>query len=320
MLAGSAMLGAVGEGWGWRALSESDLGVLGELSAEALAVDGGSPFAADEWWMRRWYIDGVEASFAVVREGELAGASARRAAAEPGGPVRIAGQVRPAFRGQGLGGRLLDAALAGVDPDEPVVVETETLTAAADRLFASRGLRQAFAEDVMAMPLPGAAPSQEASLDDLVLTPWTAELAPRFYEVWHEAFADRPGFPDWPAGTWIEWISDDPDFRADWTLLASVGGRDVGFVAGATGGWIVQTGVVPEARGRRICAAMLTEVFGRMTAVGETRTVLTVNINNPAAISAYERLGYERIGRRARYERAPDGQDSMTSPAPGSSG
>jgi ribosomal protein S18 acetylase RimI-like enzyme len=306
------MLGAVGEGWGWRALSDSDLVVLGGLSAEALAADGGSPFAADEWLMRRWYIDGVEASFAAVREGELAGACARRAAAEPGGPVRIAGQVRPPFRGQGLGGQLLDAALAGIGPDQPVVVETETLTAAADRLFGSRGLRQAFAEDVMAMPLPGAAPTQGAGLDSLVLTPWTAELAPRFYQVWHEAFADRPGFPGWPASTWIEWISDDPDFRADWTLLASVGGRDVGFVAGAAGGWIVQTGVVPEARGRRICAAMLNEVFGRMTAAGESRTVLNVNVNNPAAITAYQRLGYALIGRRARYERPLDGQASAT--------
>src|SRR5215467_4817687 len=138
----------MGVNYRWRALSESDLPAVTALSAEALADDGGSPFAAAGWLMSRWYADGVAASFAVFSSGELAGVCARRAVAEPGGPMRIAGQVRPAFRGRGLGARLLDSALAGVRADQPVVVETESLTAAADELFRSRSLRQVFAEDV----------------------------------------------------------------------------------------------------------------------------------------------------------------------------
>lgn len=99
-------------------------------------------------------------------------------------------------------------------------------------------------------------------------------------------------------------MSDDEDFRADWTLLARAGGEDAGFVAGASGGWIVQAGVIPAARGRRLSGRLIAEVLGRMIAAGETRAVLTVNVSNPAAIAVYERLGFTATGRRARYERA----------------
>ncbi|MCI0577665.1 MAG: hypothetical protein L0331_15875 [Chloroflexi bacterium] len=41
----------------------------------------------------------------------------------------------------------------------------------------------------------------------------------------------------------------------------------------------------------------------RMQAAGAVSAQLTVNVNNPGAIVAYEQLGFETIGRRARYER-----------------
>ena len=40
-----------------------------------------------------------------------------------------------------------------------------------------------------------------------------------------------------------------------------------------------------------------------MIAAGQTRAVLTVNVNNGSAIAVYERIGFTRTGRRARYER-----------------
>jgi ribosomal protein S18 acetylase RimI-like enzyme len=192
--------------------------------------------------------------------------------------------------------------LEGTGTVAPVLVETESLTQAADALYRSRGLHQTFAEDAMSMPLaqrvPAVAPDPGISF-----TEWTEAAAPRFFAVWEAAFRERPGFPGWSADTWIGWISDDEDFRADWTLLASAGHADLGFIAGATGGWIVQVGVIPAARGQRISTLLMAEVFRRMITAGETRAVLTVNANNPSAIAVYERIGFARIGRRARYER-----------------
>ena len=288
----------------WRQIDRDDLPAITTLHAAALAVDGGSPFAAADWLLRRWYVDGVDVSLAAFRGDELIGVSARRyPARSEGSPWKIAGLVAPGHRGQGVGAGLLDFVLEGTGRLAPVLVETESLTRAADALYRNRGLHQTFAEDVMSVSLAQRVPVVAAN-PDIALTEWNKDSAPRFFAVWEAAFRERPGFPGWSAGTWIGWISDDDDFRADWTLLASAGDADLGFIIGATGGWIVQVGVIPAARGQRISALLMAEVFGRMIAAGETRAVLTVNVDNPAAIAVYERIGFARIGRRARYERA----------------
>jgi ribosomal protein S18 acetylase RimI-like enzyme len=292
-----------GPGLRWREVTAADLPAITALHAAAAEVDGGSPFAAAESLLSRWYLHGIDVSRAVFGGEELIGACARRRPERPdGSPWKIAGLVGPRHRGQGLGGRLLDFALDGTGAGAPVQVETESLTRPADALYRSRGLRPVFAEDVMSMPLAGGQAVRPADTG-VTFTEWTTEVAHRFFAVWEEAFLERPGFPGWPAATWISWIADDEDFRADRTLLASCGGADVGFIAAAAGGWIVQLGVIPAARGRRISTLMITEVCRRMIAAGEARAILTVNVNNPAAIAIYERIGFARIGRRARYER-----------------
>jgi mycothiol synthase len=287
----------------WRQAGPGDLPAIVAVHEAAAATDGGSPFAAAEWLLRRWYLDDVEASLAAFRGHELIGICARRPAGQQAGsPSKIAGMIAPEHRGQGVGARLLDFALAGAGPVTPVLVETESLTEAADALYRSRGLHQASASDVMARPLAHGPPVVPAD-PDIVFTAWTEAAAPRFFAMYEAAFRERPGFPGWAAGTWISWMTDDEDFRADWTLLASAGGIDLGYVAGERGGGIVQVGVIPAARGRRISGMLIAEVLGRMIAAGETRAVLYVNINNPPAIAVYQRLGFTWIGRRARYER-----------------
>jgi len=82
----------------------------------------------------------------------------------------------------------------------PVLVETESLTQAADALYRSRGLCQTFAEDVMSMPLAQPLPVVAAN-PGISLTEWTNAAAPRFFAVWEAAFRERPGFPGWSADT-----------------------------------------------------------------------------------------------------------------------
>jgi ribosomal protein S18 acetylase RimI-like enzyme len=166
-------------------------------------------------------------------------------------------------------------------------------------LFASRGLRCAFAEDVLRRDL--AAPPPDVPLPAGVrLEPWTAEAADRFHAVWRAAFAERPGFPGWSVARWTGWLTEDDEFRPDRSLLAvdPVAG-DVAFVVCAAD-WIVQVGVRPDQRGRRLGAGLVVEALRRMRADGEPAALLDVRVDNPAR-ELYLRLGFQVTGRRARF-------------------
>ena len=300
----------------WQPVSARDIPAIVALYAEALAADGGQPDAGDEALLRRWYTGGIEASLAAFDErpaGRRVRAAARQHRGRPEVGDRRAGRAR--VPGRRIGARLLDAALDGADPATGVLVENESLTGSADALYRSRGLRPVFAEDVMTLVLDEGGPAVarpgqagDPRLTGLRFTEWGGPAAARFYAVYTAAFAGRPGFPGWPASEWIERISGDPDFRADWTLLASVAGADAGFIAGDTGGWIAQVGVVPAARRQGIATRLIVEVLRRMREAGETRAVLNVNVNNPGAISCLRaaRLCPGRAPRplRARTARA----------------
>lgn len=320
----------------WRRLAACDLPELTALYARALATDGGQPFAADEWLLRRWYIEDVEDSRAALIGDRLAGVYAWRYAgpaatdADKGRAV-VVGLVDPEQRRRGIGGRLLDVALAGAGAETAVRVETESLGAGADALYRSRGLTCVFAEDIMTRSLAERLPVV-TSAASVTFSEWSDSAAERFFAVYAASFRDRPGFPGWTAAEWISHISDDDEFRPDWTLLASVTSNpasdnpqpdypisgfhesgasptgasptDVGFVVGAGGGWIAQVGVVPSARRHAVASTLIVEVLRRMRAAGEARAVLNVNVNNPGAIAAYRRLGFRRVGGRARYEPA----------------
>jgi mycothiol synthase len=294
--------------WGglnWRALTAADSDVLRDLAVACHAHDGGSPFATDPDYLAGRFLSGVaKAAFAgdrlvaagAVRDIDPSGAHPR---------VGITGLVHPAWRGRGIGRFVLDWAL--IAATNPPLVETEMLTAEQDALFRRRGLRQTFGEDVMRAELvtPAGLPPLPSAVR---LREWSTQLAGRFFAVYAAAFADRPGFPGWSCEQWIEWISDDSDFAPHWTLLAEAEGRDVGFVAGAPdphrdASWIVQVGVVPDARDRGLGSALVAEVMRLMLMAGRQAVLLNVNTNNPRAASVYRRLGFTTMGQRARYER-----------------
>jgi mycothiol synthase len=295
---------------------------LVELARSCRRADGGLPIADDPRFLRRrWTGPGGERFGLRSADGALLAAAA--ICPTPSGVI-VTGLIAPEARGRGLGSRLLDHALtladaaanrAGVGPavpesiggagaaggGAPVIVETESLTEAAEALFASRGLRQYFAEDVMCID-PAAAPPPRWPAG-VGLTGWSGATASRFYTVFEAAFRDRPGFPGTPADEWITETEEDEEFRSDWSMLATVPGLgDAGFVIGLIG-WIAQVGVLPEARRRGIGAALICESLSRMAADGAAEAWLDVNVDNPGAAALYRRLGFTHEGRRARYRR-----------------
>jgi mycothiol synthase len=286
----------------WRPLAEADFGAVAELAARCLEADGGQPFAASLDFLRKSYPVGrySRAGFdgdrmvcvTSLHGGWLAGPGT-------GAAEVTTGLLEPSWRRRGIGGSAFDW-MRAMGGGRAVRAEAEALGDGAHALYLSRGLRQVFAEDVMQLP----ALDQVVALGrtpGLALSHWGAADPARFFEVYDAAFRDRPNFPGWTEPQWIEWISDDEDFRAEWTLLATVDGVDAGFIAGAATGWIVQLGVVPHARGRAVGATMIAEVVQRMRSAGETTVTLNVNIDNPHAAALYERTGFTRTGRRARY-------------------
>ncbi|GIE35046.1 hypothetical protein Ait01nite_080910 [Actinoplanes italicus] len=222
----------------------------------------------------------------------------------PRGSV-VTGLVDPAVRGSGVGSRLLDAALAVAAESEGatagfVTVETEGLSADAEKLFESRGLRQFFAEEVMRIDL-AAAPAPEPTWPaGTTVAEWNGETAERFFQVYATAFRERPGFPDPSAAEWIEETAEDDDFQPERSLLATLPEiGDAGFVS-VGDNWIQQVGVVPAARRTGLGGALIREALRRMASAGLHEGWLCVNVDNPA-VSLYRRIGFKGVGHRARY-------------------
>ena len=289
----------------WRLLGEPDLPAVTDLAGECLSADGGQPFAASPEFLGRCYLSGAETHSGFSGTRLVCVSSLRRASPGPRGEGQegaavTTGLVHPAWRRRGLGGYAFDWAGDRAGP-AGLRAETEALGDGAHARYLSRGLSQVFAEDVMQLA-GSASPPPAHPPPGLVLARWGQADPARFYAVYQAAFRDRPGFPGWTPARWVEWISDDEDFRAEWTLLATLGDTDVGFVAGEATGWIAQMGVVPSARGRDIGAALIGAAVRRMRSAGEADITLNVNINNPHATALYRRLGFTRIGRRARYQ------------------
>lgn len=309
----------------WRPLRQPDLAAVTGLARACLSADGGQPFAADAGFVRQCYLSGSR-TWAGWSGAELVCVSSLRWLSPdrlpPGGPPVVqpartpappavtTGLVHPSWRRHGIGGHAFDLAADGAGGGV-LRAETEALSDGVHALYLSRGMSQVLAEDVLQLAaltrLPAGPMQQPAGPPPggLTLAEWGQAGPERFYAVYTAAFRDRPGFPGWPLSQWVEWISDDEDFRPRWTLLASTGGADAGFIAAAATGWITQVGVVPSARGQGIGAWLIAEAVRRMRSAGETAITLNVNVNNPHAASLYHRLGFTRIGGRARYQRDP---------------
>lgn len=281
-------------------LVAEDLGALRDLALRRLAVDGGLPLSAEPGFLRsRWFGEGVRTRALRDPGGRLVAASALRPAGDDA--VRLTVLVDPETRDHDAAAELLDAGLRSASSrGSRVVVETESLSVEQAALFASRGLRQVFAEDVLRIDL-ASSPEAPAWPDGTRLHTWSRATAPRFFAVYEASFRERPGFPGDPAETWIGDLEDDEEFRPDWSVLAELPGvGDAGFVTAAVG-WVDQVGVIPGARGRGLGAALTAEALSRLRAAGEPEAWLNVNVDNPAK-SVYLRLGFTEAGRRARFE------------------
>ncbi|GAB3067457.1 GNAT family N-acetyltransferase [Micromonospora schwarzwaldensis] len=276
----------------WRAYGEDDLAALTGLVEACLAVDGGLPLFARTPLTRARLLQ--TRTLAAWHDG---GPVAAVGVGTGRTPATATGLVHPAWRGRGLGGTLLDWAgeQAG---DGGLLLTTETWTAEAEALFASRGFTRTFLERVLRHDLDTL--PDVAAPDGVTLEP--ATLGPELFDAYRSSFADRPGFVEPAAEEWLGDLRDDEDYRPELSMVArGPDGGAAGFVT-VLDTWIDQVGVVPGRRGRRIGAYLVARVLRGLAEAGADAAWLCVNDDNPAA-GLYRRLGFGEAGCRARYLR-----------------
>jgi len=302
----------------WSLISQHDLAVVVDLARSGFVVDGGITFMFEPDNVKESYFpDAPGASLgAWTPDGRLgACATVHLLGAASAQQARIVGVVRPDLRGRGIGDYLMrwseaqvQVLLAGAAADNCVLqIATESLSEQADRLYRNHGFVQVFEELVMERDLRLPLPDRPLPPDVTIAT-WQLDRAAQFFQAYEASFRERPGFPGYTAEVWIGRVTSN-DLMPEWSLLAISHGVPVGFVIGnieltidPPGSHIWQIGVVPEQRRRGLASALMVDTMRRMQEAGAVKALLTVNLNNPGAIEAYERLGYKMVGRRARYE------------------
>lgn len=120
---------------------------------------------------------------------------------------------------------------------------------------------------------------------------------------------ERACFPD----AWsFEQVASEIRHPASLALLATIGANPLGYLlarAGSPDVEILRLGVDPEHRRSGIGSSLVREALGRVAAAGAERIFLEMRAGNRGALSFYERLGFEKVGRRSGYYR--DGEDAI---------
>jgi mycothiol synthase len=312
----------------WRPITRDDEAAVVELASTCFTSDGGLHFLYEpESIISRYFPSTPWIGMGAFTSSKLLVACSTVSLGEDADKRRgtIVGQVRPGWRGKGIGTALIhwsqgqsrsliandeiasastnrwlrnDSFLAS---DE---IATESLTEPARHLYQTHGFKCVTESLIMRrdlhLPIP-----ENSFPPDITITNWQSDLIDQFFQAYDGAFRERPGFPGWTVAEWIDWWTTD-DFRPEWSLLARSGDQPVGFLnasANPPHGFVMQVGVIPTQRRRGIGSGLILETMHRMRAAGMASTQLTVNINNPGAIQTYVDLGYETIGRRARFEK-----------------
>lgn len=262
-------------------LTDDDLRALAALERRVVDADGGR--LKLEWRaLREGTVDAVLAE----QDGQLVGFLGRYAF---GGTPELAGAVDPALRRRGLGGALLDAALAGCRGrgDAEVLLVVPAGGAAGAELARSRGGTEDHAEHALVLTVAPRTPEDPRT----TLRAAGVQDAPLVARLLEAAFG-VPLSGGWPG-----------------TLLVEVDGEPVGTVRADRDGDTVSVygfALDPAHQGRGIGRDVLGRVCRTALQEGAVRVALEVAVDNPSALHLYTSTGFVPVAGE-EYWRLPTG-------------
>lgn len=265
---------------GHRLTHVPDLDALTSLAAEAEAVDGAAPLDEATWRALRHRPDSV-----------------RGPIEDDGCALLIGGElglvVRPSARGHGLGGRLLDEALAAYGAGELSAWSHGDHPAAA-RLAERRGFERVRSLWVMrrsaAVPLP-----ELVVPAGMTIRGYAPEDADELIRVNAAAFAHHPEQGAMDAADLAERMAE-PWFDPAGLLLGYDGDRLAAFhwtkQHDARLGEVYVVGVDPSAQGRGLGKVLTLAGLHHLAGQGVEEVLLYVESDNHPAVAVYSGLGF----------------------------
>ncbi|HEY6469510.1 MAG TPA: GNAT family N-acetyltransferase [Candidatus Dormibacteraeota bacterium] len=276
-----------------------------DLARSQLEHPGDWSLTTNASWLQQMYLGAdVQSHFWRKRTGALRAVAAVREV--PGAPaaITVTSMLRPRADALWVEQRAwIETTLRDMPRGIPIEAVCEALTDAEAARWQSAGYDLTFEELVMEHAwTTGSAAEAPRWPVGTALTEWSPAAAVASFEVYENAFRNRPGFPGLTQADWIEHQTDNDLFLTEASFLVRIDGVAVGFVISGHG-WIGQVGVAPAFRRRGLAGAMVTEALARLHAVGHELVHLHVNTNNPGAMATWRGLGFEPVGRRGRFER-----------------
>jgi ribosomal protein S18 acetylase RimI-like enzyme len=130
--------------------------------------------------------------------------------------------------------------------------------------------------------------------EGVALTPFSAALAPRAYQLMKLAYANGFGTVPEDFDTWWAATRHDSEFDANLCFCAIEGERLVGFALCWTSAFVKDFVVHPSVRGQGIGEALLRTAFGAFSRRGASDVRLKVQSENMTARRLYARVGFRK--------------------------
>ena len=218
--------------------------------------------------------------------------------------------VAPEARGQGIGGRLLEALLA-VGDDHDLQVWAHGQLPAASRLAEHHGFEPARVLWQLRRPLDATLPEPTLPAGVTLRTFTVGQDEAAWLEVNNRAFSSHPDQGGWGLDD-LRLREEEPWFDPAGFFLAERAGRLVGFHwtkvhrGGPEDlGEVYVVGIDPDAQGGGLATALTLVGLHHLRSLGLPTVLLYVDESNPAAMRLYEKLGFTRWEADVQFRRRP---------------